>query len=109
MRKAGDTEKLEEATKGFGVFMASYDWEEAMRYAKFTFEDVETVIYAKEGENDGEHWELVVQLKNGKFGWLSAWCDYTGWDCQAGGSSGVEETETIAKRQLGIPGEYHAE
>ncbi len=86
MKHQGDNEK---AIDGLGILMSSYDWKEAMKYAKFTFQDIKEVITAKEGENDGEHWKLVVKLKSGKYGLLSAWCDYSGWDCQAGGNSDI--------------------
>lgn len=31
-------------------------------------------------------------LKTGEFFFLSAWCDYTGWDCQSGGSCEMAPT-----------------
>ena len=97
MKHQGDNEKMAD---GLGVLMSAYDWKEAMTYAKFTFQDVDEVIIAKEGENDGESWKLVVKLKSGKFGWLTAWCDYSGWDCQAGGDSGIVDTLEEAEAQL---------
>ena len=87
MKHKGDTGKLEEATQGLGVLMSAYDWIEAMKYAKFKFQDIEEVILAEEGENDERDWKLLVKLKNGKFGVLIAGCDYSGWDCQSDGNS----------------------
>lgn len=49
-------------------------------------DDVVEVIAAVEGENDGENWECIVRLKDNRYAFLSAGCDYTGWDCQAGGN-----------------------
>ena len=92
-KKKGDTEKFED---GLGILMGAYDWQAAMEYAKFKFEDIKTVISAVEGENDGADWQLVVELKSGKFAWLSASCDYSGWDCQAGGESGVCDSQEDA-------------
>ena len=97
MKHEGDNEKMEE---GFGIFMSSYDWQEAMKYANFTFQDIQEIIKAKEGENDGKDWKLLVKLKSGKFGWLSAGCDYSGWDCQADGESGICETQQEAEEKL---------
>ena len=87
-KKAGDTEKFED---GLGILMGAYDWIEAMKYAKFKFEEVDEVISAVEGVNDEKDWQLVVRLKSGKFAWLSAGCDYSGWGCQEGGESGICE------------------
>lgn len=68
-----------------------YDWEEAFEYAEFDREDVAEIIYLIEGENDGDEWCGVFKLNNGKYGTLHAGCDYTGWDCQAGGDSYVAD------------------
>ena len=48
--------------------------------------DVEEVIAASEGENDVASWLCVVRLRDRRFAFVDAWCDYTGWDCQAGAS-----------------------
>lgn len=56
-----------------------------------------------EGENDGQPWMCYGLLKDGRYFYLEAWCDYTGWDCQSGGSVTVadskEECETYAAKQ----------
>lgn len=49
-------------------------------------EDVDVVLSADEGENDGPEWLLYGVAKDGRYFFLSAGCDYTGWDCQAGGT-----------------------
>jgi hypothetical protein len=92
-----------------------YDWEQAFLYADgrpvlgttapagpFTREDVAEVIALSEGENDGPDWLAVVRLHDGRFGFVSAGCDYTGWDCQANGTAFVASSleELI---QFGIP------
>ena len=97
MKHAGDTEN---SPDGLGILTSAYDWQEAMKYAKFSFKDIEKVIFEKEGENDGVNGELVVKLKTGEDGWLSAWCDASGWGCQAGGSSGIEENFEDAQVML---------
>ena len=63
-----------------------YDWEEAFAYADFELHDVEEIIKDDAGANDEASWLAVGRLKDGRYFFLSAWCDYTGWDCQAGGS-----------------------
>lgn len=38
------------------------------------------------GENDESSWMWIFQTEDMKWGYAVAWCDYTGWDCQSGGS-----------------------
>lgn len=76
------------------------DWREVWKYASpasnpitrevipsITMDDVEEIIAASNGERDEDHWIGVFRLKDGKWVFLSAGCDTTGWDCQAGGSA----------------------
>lgn len=94
--------------------LSSYDWVEAFSYSNgktiddedgdFSFrrDDVESILYSDEGENDGRGWIIMVKLKNGLYGFLSAWCDYTGWDCQAGGHSYVsKDKDKLIRYALG--------
>lgn len=97
MKHKGDNENTPD---GLGVLMSAYDWKEAMKYAKFKFADIVEVIVAEEGVNDEEDWKLIVKLKDGTFGWLNAWCDYSGWDCQASGDSGRCTTEEEARKKV---------
>ena len=64
-----------------------YDWCEAFKYANgFNREDVAEIIGMDTGEDDGADWVIACRLVDGRFAMLRAWWDYTGWDCQAGGS-----------------------
>ena len=47
--------------------------------AAFTREDVVRIIAMEEGENEGESWAIVGELRDGRFFSLTASCDYTGW------------------------------
>lgn len=80
----------------------NYDWQEAFGYAgeqgcqgyaepqpvanfkgdtsTFARKDVKTIVAMDEGCNDEESWLGVFELKDGRFAYLEAWCDYTGWD-----------------------------
>ena len=58
----------------------------------FGREDVVAIYQLIEGENDGPSWICVGLLRDGRFFVLEAGCDYTGWDCQAGGSAHVAAT-----------------
>lgn len=60
----------------------------------FDREDVVKIVGIVEGENDAYPWEVFGRLKDGRWFFLSAGCDYTGWDCQAGGSATVARTKT---------------
>ncbi len=91
------------------AFMDARDWQEAMHYASFTFENIERVVWALEGENDGPDWLLLVELKGGGYGALRAGCDYTGWDCQAGGDSGKFERLEQAWEWLAGPKRWPGE
>ena len=84
-----------------------YDWDQAWVYGGDTRrahptstvslaplgpDDVDVVLSADEGENDGPEWLLYGVAKDGRYFFLSAGCDYTGWDCQAGGTMTVAHT-----------------
>lgn len=70
--------------------------------APFTREDVSTVIALEPGENDGPSWIGVFRLADGRFAFLSAGCDYTGWDCQASGAAVVsDDLEQLIRLGLG--------
>jgi len=95
----------------------NYDWRKAFEYAgpvvvseyssrdgspdvkavgecdtsPFTPEDVVKVYAMSEGENDGPSWIMWGKLEDGRYFFLIAGCDYTGWDCQAGGSAFVSK------------------
>lgn len=99
-------------------FRKSYDWREVLSYAgkdpcqqgrqsppsaaivtdatmdctPFGMDDVEEVLRESEGENDERPWYCVLRLKDGRFASIEAGCDYTGWDCSAGGSASVART-----------------
>jgi len=77
----------------------TYDWEQAFTYATgFTREDVKSIAGMDEGENDEEPWIIYGKLKNGEWFYLTAGCDYTGWDCQAAGDSATDTTKGRIER-----------
>ena len=81
----------------------SDDWKEALAVCqppepiagdscpldRFTLEDVEDVLASQDGQNDGDHWLALFRLKDSRYAFITAWCDYTGWGCQDGGHSWV--------------------
>lgn len=82
---------------------ADYDWQQAFGFAgnistvmgesvsaeSFGFDDIEAVLAADAGENDEARWVAVLRLRDGRFAYLTAGCDYTGWDCQSWGQAFV--------------------
>jgi hypothetical protein len=79
---------------------SDYSWKEAFVYGSSVrsspgtegvgqsaigIDDVTEVIAMQEGENDGPAWIMAGRVKDGRYFFLSAGCDYTGWDCQASG------------------------
>lgn len=83
----GKEDSIPEAIRGS-------DWYEAFAYAPegIDREDVSEVIACYDGCSDEENWIGVFKLKNGSYLYLSAGCDYTGWDCQASGVSEIRES-----------------
>jgi hypothetical protein len=63
-----------------------YDLCDCLNYNEqpFTIENIECVLAVHEGENDGDDWRWIIELKepvNGnQFAFLQGGCDYTGWD-----------------------------
>ncbi len=51
----------------------------------FARADVEYIEAYEEGENDGPDWICLGRVKDGRWFFLRAGCDYTGWDCRSGG------------------------
>lgn len=47
--------------------------------AKPTIAGVEVIISSFPGENDADAWELLVELNDGRFAYLHAACDYSGF------------------------------
>lgn len=80
----------------------------------FTREDVAAIIAQQEGGNDGPPWRMVGQLTDGRWFYLEAGCDYTGWDCRSSGcvSLAASRAEVIefgctdeARKVLGLEDE----
>lgn len=93
------------------------DWQYAFEYAgephpcvgaacslaACSIDDVTDVIASSEGENEGPMWIGVFVMRDGRYLFLGAVCDNTGWDCQSNGSSWVaDEYESLF--QFGIGG-----
>ncbi len=76
---------------------SDYNWAETFAFASkrenghkdYSVNDILAIIAADNGCNDGLNWVGLFLMKDGKFLYVSAGCDYTGWDCQCGGNSSV--------------------
>jgi len=75
-----------------------YDWQQAFMasdemlcegatcaVSPVTVDNVSMILAYDEGVNDDQSWVAIVQLDDGRWAFVDAWCDYTGWDCQSGG------------------------
>ena len=47
--------------------------------SSFSVEDVSYTLAHCHGENDEASWLWVGVLQDGRYAFVSAWCDYTGW------------------------------
>jgi len=87
-------------------FRADYDWGEVLSYAGkdsceqgeqkppmaspvsdatmdcsvFGMEDVKDVICVSAGMKEEDSWLCILELRDGRFAYIEACCDYTGWD-----------------------------
>jgi len=55
----------------------------------FSRESVEEIYCMCEGENDELSWIIMGKLKDDRYFYLEASCDYTGWGCQESGRTWV--------------------
>ncbi|RJQ33869.1 hypothetical protein C4568_03650 [Candidatus Parcubacteria bacterium] len=63
-----------------------WDLKEMCLLANVDKNDIDNVLAAVYGENDGADWHYIVLMKDGEHAYISGGCDYTGWDCQASAS-----------------------
>lgn len=81
------------------------DWEEAFSFAtpewapprkehgkSFAREDVAEIMGLEVGENDGSDWVVYGRLVDGRYFFLTAGCDFTGWECRASGRAYCADT-----------------
>jgi hypothetical protein len=81
--------------------LKDYDWKEAFSFGEQEREAVKSIIALDEGCNDGEPWIIVYKRNDDKYVYLEACCDYTGWDCQAGGySEQADSLEQLIRGRL---------
>lgn len=80
-----------------------YDWREAFLFGErvnvvlgesvsadgFGLDSVAEVLAADAGMNDEQSWVAILRLVDGRFAYLTAGCDNTGWDCRSDGQAFV--------------------
>lgn len=64
----------------------------------FSRDDVAEIVWMEEGANDGPDWLIGGTLSDGRWFFIAAGCDYTGWDCQSGGTAWVGLTRDDIER-----------
>jgi len=72
---------------------SDYNWVEVFKYANpekcvddedistesFTMDDISEIKALVDGQNDQDDWVAIFKLKDGRFAFIVAWCDFTGW------------------------------
>jgi hypothetical protein len=60
-----------------------YDLEACLKYnqTSFSAQQIKRVLAVYEGERDRTPWHWIIQTIGDRMIYLSAGCDYTGWDC----------------------------
>lgn len=95
-----------------------YNWQQAFEYASMpqpcvgstcslagcSIDDVTDVIASSDGENEGPWWIGVFVMRDGRYLFVRAVCDNTGWDCWSKGQSWVAD-DYEALFQFGIGGD----
>ncbi len=81
--------------------MDDYDFKQCMKYAPFETKEVKEIIACVPGEADGPNWHYIVQLTDESFGYVTGWCDYTGWGCRENGDG--HKATTIEELTKKIP------
>lgn len=85
------------------------DFKEVMKYAPFKIKEIKEIVACIPGAADGYAWHYVCKLKNKKWGYVTAWCDYTGWGCQENGNGKIYSTKKDLIDALPEHEEYHEE
>lgn len=61
-----------------------WDIDAGLHLVDHSIDDIEEWIHYRPGANDSHSWLMVFRLKDGRYAYVTAWCDYTGWGCQDG-------------------------
>lgn len=64
----------------------------------FAREDVAELAWIEDGANDEADWLIGGKLRDGRWFFIAAGCDYTGWDCQSGGNAYVADSREAIER-----------
>lgn len=75
------------------VYDGDSDFGYALAEAGVDPKEIEEVVRYHEGERDYEPWFIVMRMSDGQWCHVTAWCDYTGWDCRAGGEAFYASSE----------------
>jgi hypothetical protein len=75
-----------------------YDLSESVDRSEVGKDDIKQIAAAWGDGPGGSEWTggFLMELKDGRWLYLTGWCDYTGWGCQ----DGIEEKYFDAKPEL---------
>lgn len=60
--------------------------------------DIAELVWIEEGENDERNWLVGGELQDGRWFFITAGCDYTGWDCRSWGKAYVAVSREAIER-----------
>lgn len=75
------TEKFDNSKSAYETDDIKYAFE--CNGLKNELDNIDMIVAEVCGENDGNDWYWILQMKDGTFANASGGCDYTGWDCQS--------------------------
>lgn len=71
--------------------------------------DIVNVLAQVPGEADQLDWHWIVEMKDGRFLYVTGGCDYSGWGCQDWGEAKEAKTAIEAAMLAPEKEEYHEE
>lgn len=77
---ANDIDFMPQQTSEDGIDKVKTFWKDSKSF----YDNLQKIFYFQTGERDGNDWNVLGQFSNGIFFYITAWCDYTGFDCHSG-------------------------
>lgn len=63
--------------------LSKIEQSEEVSTKSLSISDIEVVLAYDEGENDGENWIFILKAYDGRYAFMSAGADYTGFQCRS--------------------------
>lgn len=75
-----DIDFMPQQTSEDGIDDVKAFWKDSESF----YDNLKEIFHFQTGQRDGDDWNVLGQFSNGVFFYITAWCDYTGFDCQSG-------------------------